>query len=397
MVEWWAWAAVVGFILGVLAFDLLVFHRDPHEVTTREAAMWSAVWIGLGLAFAGVVWLTLGRTAAGEYLGGYLIEKSLSVDNLFVFALLFSYFKVPAAFQHRVLFWGVLGALVSRALFIAGGAALIDNFHWTIFVFGGFLVVTGVKMARRGETTVHPDRNRVLRLLRRATPMTADYAGQRFFVRDAGRRVATPLLAVLVVVETTDILFAVDSIPAIFAVTTNTFLIFTSNAFAILGLRALYFLLAGMIGRFAYLRLGLAAVLVFVGVKMLISDVYKLPIWTSSAVIAALIGGSVVASMRPIGCRGRPVAHTRGAPSDTSRSLCRGALRQMQNNTFKTFVLLGGLGGPFVLAGSLFGRGGAIIGLVLGLGIVGFSYWKSDRLAIRAARAVLVTEAEMPE
>jgi tellurite resistance protein TerC len=296
-VEWWAWAAVVAFILGLLLVDLLVFHRHAHAVTTREAATWSALWITLGLVFAGVVWATLGGVAAGEYLGGYLIEKSLSVDNIFVFALLFSYFRVPAAYQHRVLFWGVLGALVFRAIFIAGGAALIGTFHWTIYLFGGFLVFTGVKMARHGDTEVHPDRNPVLRLVRRVTPMTPDYQGQRFFVRQAGRRLATPLLAVLVVVETTDVLFAVDSIPAIFAITTDPFLIFTSNAFAILGLRALYFLLAGMIGRFVHLKLGLAAVLVFVGVKMLITDLYTVPIWASLAVIAVLIGVSIATSL----------------------------------------------------------------------------------------------------
>jgi len=297
VVETWAWVVVVAFILGLLAVDLLVFHRDAHAVTTREAAAWSAVWITLGIAFAGVVWVTLGGVAAGEYFGGYLIEKSLSVDNIFVFALLFSYFRVPPAYQHRVLFWGVLGALLLRAVFIAAGAALIENFHWTLYLFGGFLVITGVKMARHGKTEVHPDRNPVLRLVHRLMPMTPDYQGQRFVVRWAGRRVATPLLAVLVVVETTDLLFAVDSIPAVFAVTTDPFLVFTSNAFAILGLRALYFLLAGMVERFVHLRLGLAAVLVFVGAKMLVTDLYKVPIWGSLAVIALLIGTSIATSL----------------------------------------------------------------------------------------------------
>jgi tellurite resistance protein TerC len=298
VVETWAWAAVVAFILGLLAVDLLVFHRDAHAVTTGEAAAWSAVWITLGLAFAGLLWVTLGGVAAGEYLGGYLIEKSLSVDNIFVFALLFSYFRVPPAYQHRVLFWGVLGALLLRAVFIGAGAALIDNFHWTVYVFGAFLVVTGVKMARHGDAEVHPDRNPFLRLVRRVIPMTPDYRGQRFFVRRAGRRLATPLLAVLVVVETTDVLFAVDSIPAIFAVTTDPFLVFTSNAFAILGLRSLYFLLAGMVERFVHLKLGLAAVLVFVGAKMLATDLYTVPIWASLAVIVLLIGTSIAASLR---------------------------------------------------------------------------------------------------
>jgi tellurite resistance protein TerC len=296
----WAWAAVVAFILGLLALDLLVFHRDAHAVTTREAAAWSAVWITVGVAFAGVVWATLGGVAAGEYLGGYLIEKSLSVDNIFLFALLFSYFRLPSAYQHRVLFWGVLGALMLRAIFIAAGAALMDNFHWTGYLFGAFLVVTGVKMARHGNAEIHPDRNPFLRLVRRVIPMTPDYRGQRFFVRRAGRRLATPLLAVLVVVETTDVLFAVDSIPAIFAVTTDPFLVFTSNAFAILGLRALYFLLAGIVERFVHLKLGLAAVLVFVGAKMLATDIYTIPIWTSLVVITLLIGTSMAASLRTV-------------------------------------------------------------------------------------------------
>jgi tellurite resistance protein TerC len=298
MVEWWAWAAVVAFIVGMLLVDLLVFHRDEHEVSTREAAAWSVVWITISLAFAGVVWATMGGTAAGEYLGGYLIEKSLSVDNIFVFALVFGFFSVPAIYQHRVLFWGVFGALVFRAIFIALGATLIETFHWTIYLFGAFLVFTGIKMARHQDVEIHPERNPILRLLRRAMPMTSDYRGKRFFVRDAGKLIATPLLAVLVVVETTDVIFAVDSIPAIFAVTDDAFLVFTSNAFAILGLRALYFLLAGMIGRFVYLKVGLAAVLVFVGAKMLLTDVVHLPIWASLLVIATLIGGSVVTSLR---------------------------------------------------------------------------------------------------
>ncbi len=298
MVEWWAWAGVVGFVLGMLTLDLLVFHREAHEISTGEAAAWSAVWIGLALAFGAIVWLMLGPVPAGEYLAGYLIEKSLSADNIFVFAMLFSYFRVPLAYQHRVLFWGVLGALVLRAAFIAGGAALIQRFHWTIYLFGAFLLFTGVRMTRRGVSDVHPDRNPFLRLIRRVIPLTDAYEGQRFFVRRAGHRLATPLLAVLVVVETTDLLFALDSIPAVFGVTTNPFLVFTSNAFAILGLRALYFLLAGMMRRFVHLKLGLAAVLVFVGTKMIITDLYTVPIWISFTVIAALIGCSIVASRR---------------------------------------------------------------------------------------------------
>lgn len=297
----WIWAAFVGLIIAFLVLDLFVFHRQAHAVSLREAAAWSAVWVALGLTFGAVVWLWQGPEAAGEYLAGYLIEKSLSIDNLFVFALLFSAFALPAAYQHRVLFWGVVGALVFRAVFIAAGAALLERFSWTIYVFGALLVLTGLRMARRQEAAVHPERSPVLRLARRFIPLVADYRGQRFFVREGGRLVATPLLAVLIAVETSDLIFAVDSIPAIFAVTSDPFLVFTSNAFAILGLRALYFLLAGLLTRFVYLKLGLAAILVFVGAKMLASDVYHLPIWVSLAVIAATLGISIVASLAATG------------------------------------------------------------------------------------------------
>src|SRR5690349_17503693 len=297
-VEWWAWVAVIAFIMGMLAVDLLFFHREAHEVSIKEAAIWSGIWIGLSIIFGGIVWATLGGQAAGEYISGYLIEKSLSVDNLFVFALLLSYFAVPLEHQHRLLYWGVIGALIARAIFIFAGVALLDAFHWTIYVFGALLVITGVRMATHNETEVHPDRNPVLNLLRRFVPITDEYHGQHFFIRRDGRRWATPLLAVLVVIETTDVIFAIDSIPAIFAITRNTFLVFTSNAFAILGLRALYFLLAGVLGRLAYLNVGLAAVLVFVGVKMLLDDVYHVPIWASLLTIACLIGIAVVVSLR---------------------------------------------------------------------------------------------------
>ena len=297
MVHWWAWFPVMAVILGMLAVDLLL-HKEARETSTREAATWSAVWITLGLGFGGVIWVWLGGQAAGEYLAGYLIEKSLSVDNIFVFAVLFVYFAVPTAYQHRVLFWGVMGALVFRAIFIALGAALISAFHWMIYVFGIFLVITGVRMSTRTESEVNPAHNPVLRLVRRFVPMTAEYRGHSFFVREGGKRVATPLLAVVVVVETTDILFALDSIPAIFSVTRDPFLVFTSNAFAILGLRALYFLLAGIIGRFVYLRFGLALVLVFVGVRMLLSDIVHLHISISLLIIAAMIAGSVLVSLR---------------------------------------------------------------------------------------------------
>ncbi len=314
--EPWVWLGFVGLILALLALDLFVFHRDAHEVSFREAAVFSGFWIALGLAFAGVIWWWRGAELAGEYLAGYLIEKSLAVDNIFVFALIFSYFAVPAKYQHRVLFWGVLGALVFRAGLIAGGAALLETFHWTIYVFGAFLVLTGVQMARHRDREMHPERNPALRVFRRLVPTTAGYHGQRLTVRQGGRWTATPLLAVLVLIETTDIIFAVDSIPAIFAVTRDPFLVFSSNAFAILGLRALYFMLAGMIARFVYLKLGLSAVLVFVGLKMVVSDVLKVPIWLSLSVIAVLIGTSIVASL--LRAAGRPSAV--GDPVDLGSS-----------------------------------------------------------------------------
>ena len=297
-VDPWMWGAFVGFILAMLAVDLLVLHRDAHEVSMREAGIWSAVWIGLALAFGTLIWAVWGPEAGGQYLAGYLIEKSLSVDNIFVFALIFGYFVVPARYQHRVLFWGVLGALVFRAIFIAAGATLLEQFHWMIYVFGAFLVFTAVRMATARTDHTDPGKNPVLRLMRRTIPMTEAYAGPRFAVREAGRWVATPLLAVLVVVETTDIVFAVDSIPAIFAVTDDTFLVFTSNAFAILGLRALYFLLAGLIDRFRYLKMGLAVVLGFVGAKMLLTDVVHIPIWISLVAIACILGVALAASLR---------------------------------------------------------------------------------------------------
>ena len=296
-IAWWAWVAVIAFIVAMLAVDLL-FHRDAHAIGTREALTWSVVWVTVALLFGGVLWATLGSEAAATYYAGWLIEKSLSVDNLFVFALLFSFFAVPVEFQHRVLFWGVLGALVCRAAFIFAGAALLDSFHWMTYLFGGFLVFTGIKLFRSNELGMSPDRNPVLKLMRRHARMTPVFEGPRFFERKEHLWWATPLLAVLIVVETTDVLFAVDSIPAIFAVTTNTFIVFTSNAFAILGLRALYFLLAGVLDRFHYLKAGLAAVLVFVGVKMLISDWYHVPIWASLLTITVLIGGSIVFSLR---------------------------------------------------------------------------------------------------
>ncbi len=297
-VELWVWIVFVAFVVAMLAVDLLIFQREAHSVSMREAAGWSAVWVALGLTFGVIIWVWQGGNAAGEYYAGYLIEKSLSIDNIFVFALVLGYFSVPAAYQHRVLFWGVFGALVMRALFIAAGAALLDNFAWMIYLFGGFLVVTAIRMGMHKGGEVHPENNPVLRLMRRLTPMTDSFEGPAFFVKRNGKRFATPMLAVLVVIETTDVIFAVDSIPAIFAITRDTFLVFTSNAFAILGLRAMYFLLSGMMDRFVHLKTGLAVVLGFVGIKMLLADVYHMPIWLSLVVIAGVISASVVASMR---------------------------------------------------------------------------------------------------
>ena len=282
----------------MLALDLLVLHRRAHVVSLREAALWSTFWIALGLSFGVLLWVTEGGTTAGEYFAGYLIEKSLSVDNVFVFLLIFSYFSVPPLYQHRVLFWGILGALVLRGVFILAGAALLETFHWVLYLFGAFLVYTAIKMVRHQDLELDPGENPVLRLLKRFVPLSTEYDGQKLFTRQSGVRAATPLFAVLVVVETTDLIFAVDSIPAIFAVTRDPFVVFTSNVFAILGLRALYFLLAGVAQRFVYLKLGLAAILGFVGVKMLLTDVYHMPVWASLLVIASLLTISIVASLR---------------------------------------------------------------------------------------------------
>ncbi len=308
------WVVLGVVILGMLVLDLFVFHRKAHAVSLREAASWSAVWIMLGLAFGAFVWLWRGPDAGGQYLAGYLLEKSLSLDNVFVFALVFSWFAVPAAYQHRVLFWGVVGALVFRAIFIAAGAALLDAAHWVIYLFGILLVVTGIRMARASGHAVDPGRNVVLRLLRRIIPVSDTYHGPAFLAREGGRLVATPLLAVLVVVETSDIFFAIDSIPAVFAVTEDPFLVFSSNAFAMLGLRALYFLLAGVIDRFVYLKTGLAALLVVAGAKILLADVVKIPVWATLALIIGILVVSIGASLRAT--RGRAAM----APLDTAHA-----------------------------------------------------------------------------
>ena len=291
------WIGFTVFVLAMLVLDLSVFHRRAHDVRMREALIWTGVWIGMALLFNLGVYRWFGAKTGLEFLTGYLIEKALSVDNIFVFLVIFSYFRVPGALQHRVLFWGILGALVTRAIFIWLGAALLHRFHWVVYLFGAFLVFTGIKLLLQGESEVHPERNPVLRLFARLVPSVSDYRGARFSVVEAGRRYATPLLTVLVVVETTDLVFAVDSIPAIFAVTRDPFIVYTSNIFAILGLRALFFVLAGTMEKFHYLQVGLGLVLAFVGVKMLLADVYKVPIGISLGVIAALLAGSIVASL----------------------------------------------------------------------------------------------------
>ncbi len=298
----WAWVGFNAFVLAMLALDLGVFHRKAHEVSIREAAIWSTIWVTLSLVFGYGVYRFLGAQAGLEFLTGYLIEKALSVDNIFVFVLIFSYFAVPAKFQHRVLFWGILGALVMRGAMIGAGAILIERFHWILYVFGAFLVFTGIRMARQEEQDIEPESNPVLKLIRRYLPVKPVYHGQRFFVKEATpdgriRTYATPLFIVLVLVETTDLIFAVDSIPAIFAITQDPFLVYTSNIMAILGLRALYFLLAGVIEKFHYLQLGLAVVLTFIGVKMLIIDVVHVPTAVSLGVVAGVLGLSVAASL----------------------------------------------------------------------------------------------------
>ncbi len=297
----WLWLGFNAFVLALLAVDLGVFHRHAHVVSIKEAAGWSVAWITLALAFNAGVYSFMGSQAGLEFLTGYLIEKALSVDNIFVFVLIFAYFQVPPKYQHRVLFWGIIGALLMRGGMIFAGAYLIKQFHWIIYVFGAFLVFTGLRMATQKEHDIDPESNLVVRLVRRILPVTGEYHGQSFFVRQTVggvlRRVATPLFVVLVLVETTDLIFAVDSIPAIFAVTTDPFLVYTSNVFAILGLRSLYFLLAGVIHKFHFLKLGLSLVLVFVGAKMLLTDLYKVPIGVSLGVIALILVTSVAASL----------------------------------------------------------------------------------------------------
>ena len=310
----WAWFVVLGAILAMLAVDLFA-HRQAHVIGVREAAGWSAFWVVCGVSFGVLIWSVYGAEFGQQYFAGYLIEKSLSVDNVFVWAVIFSFFAVPRELQHRVLFFGVLGALVLRGLFIAGGSVLISQFSWILYLFAAFLVFTGIRMAVQRDEHVDPESSRTLRLFRRWVPMTDAYHGQKFLVRRNGVLLATPLLAVLALVEITDVIFAVDSIPAIFAVTDEPFLVFTANAFAILGLRAMYFLLADLIHRFVYLKLGLALVLVWVGIKMALKvDLFYIPTTLSLAVIVTILTVSVVASLRATRGQGRKAVAVEGAP-----------------------------------------------------------------------------------
>lgn len=291
------WIVFNVFVLGMLALDLGVFHRKAHAVSLKEALVWCCVWVSLALTFNAGIYIWSGPEKALEFLTGYLIEYSLSVDNVFVFVIIFSYFAVPAAYQHRVLFWGILGALVMRAIFIALGAALLTAFHWMIYVFGGFLIITGIKLLLTGDHKLDPEKNPVVRLVRRVMRVTHEYHGQHFFLWINGQLWVTPLFLVLVVIESTDVIFAMDSIPAIFGITLDPFIVYTSNVFAILGLRALYFLLAGIMDMFRYLKVGLSLVLCFVGAKMMIVDFYKIPIGLSLGVVAGILGVSIVASL----------------------------------------------------------------------------------------------------
>ncbi|MGV9369921.1 TerC family protein [Micromonospora tulbaghiae] len=319
-VSWWIWAVLMLAIAAMLAVDLFL-HRDNHVVGFREAAAWSGIWVAAGLLFGAVLWAWQGGDVAGTYYTGYLIEKALSIDNVFVFALIFTYFAVPAAFQHKVLFWGVLGALAFRLVFIFVGAELLETFFWTAYVFGAFLVWTGYKMAFRHDQQTPPDRNPVVRLVRRVVPTDPAFHGDRFFARVDGRRVATLLFVVLIAVEATDLIFAIDSVAAILAITTSTFIVWTANAFAVLGLRSLYFCLAGLLRRFVHLHYGLAVLLAFAGVKLILSEtpVGKLPIPVTLGVIVVTIAVSIGWSL----CSTTPDTEARDADAGSSPGTAR--------------------------------------------------------------------------
>ncbi|HEY9488459.1 MAG TPA: TerC family protein [Chryseosolibacter sp.] len=291
------WTAFNIFVLGMLALDLGVFHKKSEEISVRSALIWTSVWISLAMVFNFFVYQYFGKQEAIEFFTGYVIEKSLSVDNIFVIILIFSYFQVPPSYQHKVLFWGILGALVMRVIFIFAGIELIHRFHWLIYIFGGFLIFTGLKMVFGADNKIEPDKNPVVRLVRKVFPVTANFEGDSFFVRRNHKLWATPLFVVVILIESTDLIFAVDSIPAILAITDNAFIVYTSNVFAILGLRSLYFALSGIEKYFHYLKYGLAAILVFVGVKMCVSDLYKIPIEISLIAIVTMLVISIVASV----------------------------------------------------------------------------------------------------
>jgi TerC family integral membrane protein len=317
----WLWIGFTLFVLAMLTLDLGVFHRKSHIVSIKEAVTWSVIWISLAMLFNAGIYFFDGSESAVQFFTGYLIEKSLSIDNIFVFALLFTSFSVPAIYQHRVLFWGVLGALAMRGAMIALGAVLLETFHWIIYLFGAFLIFTAIRMAFHKGGEVHPERNPLLRLARRMFPVTHDYEHDHFVVRQAGQLLVTPLLLVLLVVETTDILFALDSIPAIFAITQDPFLVYTSNVFALFGLRSLYFVFAHAMGRFTYLKLALAVVLAFVGVKMILADIYHIPaalsLVVTALVLTAAIAASIIHNRRkgnyPAGCSKGPLRPLGGA------------------------------------------------------------------------------------
>ncbi len=290
------WILFNVFVVVMLVLDLAVVNRRPHAIRFREALLWSAFWVLLAGVFAAFVYWWRGRATTLEFVTGYLIEESLSVDNLFVFLLIFRYFKVPRLYQHKVLFWGIIGALVMRGAFILAGVGLIRKFHWIVYLFGAFLVYTGIRLFREEEKEIHPEKNPILRAFRRWMPVTQDFVGGRFFVRQPGLY-ATPLFVVLLVVESTDILFATDSVPAILAITRDAFIVYTSNVFAILGLRSIYFALAGMMELFSYLHYGLSAVLVLIGLKMLLSEYYPVPTGIALGVVAGVLATSIVASL----------------------------------------------------------------------------------------------------
>lgn len=296
-IELWMWASVLGLILVMLMVDLFA-HRKAHEISVKEAALWSAFWVATGIAFGALIWAQFGAEYGQQYFAGFLIEKSLAVDNVFIWAIIFTTFAVPRQYQHRVLFLGVLGALVFRGIFIAAGSVIIERFDWVLYLFAAFLVFTGIQMLRKRDSHDDPSQSAFFRWFSKVVPSTNEYEGQKLFTKKNGVRLATPLLMVLVLIEVTDIIFAVDSIPAIFAVTSEPFLVFTANAFAILGLRAMYFLLADMMHRFVYLKLGLALVLVWVGIKMGLHGIVKIPTTISLGVIILILAVAIIASFR---------------------------------------------------------------------------------------------------